>query len=283
MIEGLPVMDAHIHLDPGGTPKEAVKRFVSAGGTHLLIIHKPYHHIRENDLDAFRRGFETTISMSDLARENGVKAWCVIGPYPGGLPYLAKKVGLEKAKATFLEALDVAFRMIDEGRAIGIGEIGRVHFPVEEAIQNACDDILLEAMKGSRIRNCPVILHTESISQNPVLFDHLTDMADRTGFPRKRLIKHYAGWEEGTDEVGKGVSISMQARKKNMEKALELGLDVLLETDYIDEKERPDVVMPPDTVPKKISWAYRKGLMDKKRHERLMVDVPEETLGIVID
>ena len=53
-----------------------------------------------------------------------------------------------------------------------------------------------------------------------------------------------------------------------------------IEVDYIDESERPDVVMPPDTVPKKITWAYRKGIIDRDIHRRLMVDIPRDVLGI---
>lgn len=280
MIKGLPVLDAHIHLDPKGTPVEAVTRFKEAGGSHLIVVHKPYHHLSETTSEEYERSFQTTIEMCDLARRNDILAWCVVGPYPGSLPYLAKKVGLEEAESIQMTALETAFDLVDEGTVLGIGEVGRVHFRVDDETQNACDRILKKAMTGASVRTCPVILHTESHGDNPDLYRHIAELADLAGLPRHRVVKHYSGWEGAVPEIGLGISISMQARKKNIEVALEKGLDFLLETDYIDEKERPDVVMPPDTVPKKISWAYRKGIIDREIHLRLMVDIPRDVLGI---
>jgi TatD-related deoxyribonuclease len=280
MIRNLPVLDSHIHLDPMGTPSEAVGRFVHAGGTHLIVVHKPYHHLTERSRDDYLESFGTTIQMCDLANENGVKAWCVLGPYPGSLPRLSNEIGLEDAINLQLTALDLAFEMVDEGKALGIGEVGRIHFKVEEDVQKGSDIILRSAMRGAASRGCPVVLHTESPLDNQNLFRHLSNMADESGIPRKKIIKHYSGWEAANPETGLGLSVSMQARRKNVEEALRRDLDFLLETDYIDEISRPDVVMPPDTVPKKIEWAYRKGLLTAEKHEHLMVDLPREIMGI---
>lgn len=280
MIEGLAVLDAHIHLDPAGDPKGAVQRFLKAGGSHLLIIHKPYHHIKENSIEAYRRSFDVTLKMRDLAIENGAEAECVIGPYPGSLPHLVKDMGLEEASNLQMEALDHAFSLVDEGKALGIGEVGRIHFPVEDEIQIRSDSIMEASMQGAAQRNCPVILHTDSPGTNPDLFRHIVNISDRSGMDRKKVVKHYSGWEAAEPSVGLGISISMQARKNNMEQALKRNLDFLLETDFIDDPNRPNVVMPPDTVPKKIRWAYKRGFLTKEKHEKLMVDLPEKVLGM---
>lgn len=280
MIQGLPVLDAHIHLDPKGAPIAAVTRFKEAGGSHIIVVHKPYHHLIEMTSKDYERSFQTTIEMCDLARKNDVLAWCVVGPYPGSLPYLAKEVGLEEAERIQMTSLEIAFDLVDEGRVLGIGEVGRIHFRVDDETQDACDRILKKSMAGASSRCCPVILHTESPRDNPDLYRHIAELADLSGLPRYRVVKHYSGWEGAVPEMGLGISVSMQARKKNLEMALEKDLDFLLETDYIDESERPDVVMPPDTVPKKISWAYRKGIIDQDIHRRLMVDIPWDVLGI---
>jgi TatD-related deoxyribonuclease len=280
MIEGLPVLDAHIHLDPNGDPESAVERFLRAGGSHLLIIHKPYHHIKEIDMDSFVRSYDTTIEMMDRANRAGAVSNCVVGPYPGSLPHLMKNIGSDVAFELYLEALDLAFSYVDEGKAIGIGEVGRVHFQVDEEVQRSCDRILEEAMKGCKKRNCPVILHTESPRDNHDLYSHLVNIADRCSLERWRVIKHYSGWEAADPDIGLGLSVTMQARKNNIEEALKRGFEFLLETDFIDDPRRPNVVMPPDTVPKKITWTYNKGLMDEETHHRLMVDLPEKVLGL---
>ena len=36
------ITDNHFHLDPLGRREMAVKDFISAGGTRLVLVHKPY-------------------------------------------------------------------------------------------------------------------------------------------------------------------------------------------------------------------------------------------------
>jgi TatD-related deoxyribonuclease len=283
MIEGLPVLDAHIHLDPKGEAEKAVLRFLESGGTHLLIVHKPYHHLEILDIEGYERSFEVTMDMCRKANETGIKAWCVIGPYPGELPYLAGKMGLEKAEKLHMDALSRALLHVENGDALGIGEIGRVHFPVKEEVQGSCDRILEHALGSAKDLDCPVVLHTESYHSNPGLMDHLARIIDRSGIPRHRVIKHYSGPDLIEPSANLGISISLQCKRDTMRALLGSDHDHLLETDYIDDIQRPNVVMPPDTVPKKIRWAYEQGLLENSRHKRLMVELPRKVLGVDLD
>ena len=81
-------------------------------------------------------------------------------------------------------------------------------------------------------------------------------------------------------EVNRGLSVSIQASRSNLKEVFEMREKVLLETDYIDDPDRPGVVMPLDTIPKKIEWAYRVSLMDTDYHYELMVETPSALLGI---
>ena len=64
----VPVFDNHFHLDPKGRGVEAVKEFARAGGTALMLVHKPYReHERPNTtLDEFRDDYETTVRLANL-------------------------------------------------------------------------------------------------------------------------------------------------------------------------------------------------------------------------
>jgi len=280
MIEGLPVLDAHIHLDPKGSNVEAVKRFLDSGGTHLMVIHKPYHHIPVRDIGGYRRSFETTIDLCGSARKAGAHAWCFIGPYPGELPHLAREIGLEGAFNLQVSAVEESLKIVEEGRAIGIGEVGRVHFDVESRVQEACDEVLQFVLRGAKEVGCPVVLHTESFHTNPGLMEHLATLMDRSAFPREKAIKHYSGPDLIDPASNLGISISMQCRKENLKILLGSEQDHLLETDFVDDPDRPNVVMPPETVPKKVRWAYQQGLLDNERHARLMIDLPRKVFGI---
>ncbi|MFO8050157.1 MAG: TatD family hydrolase [Thermoplasmatota archaeon] len=278
--KGLPILDAHIHLDPSGRPKEAVRSFIERGGTHLLIVHKPYHHFKENDPEDSISSFGTTLEMTEIARDEGVEAWCVVGPYPGEMPGLVKKIGTENALDLMKDSVKRALYLVKKGKALGIGEVGRVHFPVDDRIQEKCDEVLMEALRGSAELGCPVILHTESFHSNPDLMKHLSAMADEAGAQKERIIKHYSGRDLLPSESRCGLSISLQCRRENLNEGLLKKADFLLETDYIDDPNRPNVVMPPDTVPKKIRWAYNKGILRETEHRRLMIDIPRRVLGM---
>jgi TatD-related deoxyribonuclease len=280
MREKLPILDAHIHLDPKGAPKDAVKRFLSKGGTHLIIIHKPYHHIENLNIEGYIKSFETTVEMCRLSNDLGCRSWCFLGPYPGELPFLAERIGLKEAVDLQKRALDIAYEFVKEGKALGIGEVGRIHFPVNEGLQEICDDILLRAFEGAKTNDCPVVLHTESFYSNPHLMLHLSSLIDRTGLRREKVIKHYSGPDLIPPGNNQGISLSLQCRRETLKMLLSSDFDHLLETDYIDDPRRPNVVMPPDTVPKKIEWAYSQGIIDPARHARLMIDLPKRIMDI---
>ena len=279
----LPILDSHIHLDPAGNPETAVRRFTAEGGTHLIVIHKPYDDLPISTLEDYRRAFNRTLLMARKAEGWGVKSWAVLGPYPVELMELSKRMGLEEARKLQMSSVDLALEMVENGEALGLGEIGRIHFPVSNEIQNCCDEILLYALRGCKDLNCPAILHTESLDENGELMDHLASIADRAGIDRKRVIKHYSNGGMCDPMINLGLSVSVLSHSRNLRSALETGNDFLLETDYIDSPDRPNVVLPPDMVPKKIKWAYRASILDEKKHSRLMIDHPKRVLGIETD
>ena len=61
------ITDNHFHLDPFGKKELAVKEFLRAGGTRLVLVHKPYASWKK--IEAFKEQVETTIKLSKRARE----------------------------------------------------------------------------------------------------------------------------------------------------------------------------------------------------------------------
>lgn len=279
-MDALPVLDSHIHLDPDGSPNRAVQRFIDAGGTHLVIVHKPYSRGPVLDIDSYGKAFKTTVRMKELACSQGVGAYCVVGPYPGELPHQIEVLGTDRALELQLSAVGLALDMLDSGDIIGIGEVGRVHFPVASEVQDLCDKILIKAMEGASRRSAPVVLHTESKASNESLIQHLAELCDRAGLDRMRAIKHYSDPSTVRSAFDLGLSASMLCRKDMLREMLEARTYPLLETDFIDDPLRPDVVLPPDSVPKKVRWARDAGLLDDDVHYELMVSVPKKAYGI---
>ncbi|MDG6226020.1 MAG: TatD family hydrolase [Candidatus Thermoplasmatota archaeon] len=279
----LPVLDSHMHLDPLGSGKGAVLAFKKQGGTHLIIVHKPYRSVEVHDIGSYERAYSITQRMVNEAREAGVMAWCVLGPYPGELPRLVDRMGLEKAVALQKQAMEMAASLVGNGVVIGLGEIGRVHYPTDEGILKSCDEILSEGMELCAEVGCFAVLHTESPKDNPSLMSHLSDMCSNAGLPKHRAVKHYSQGALLDPVLNQGLTPSILATRPNLKEAIDIGVPFLMETDFIDDPSRPDAVLPPDTVPKRMRWLINLGSMDEDMHCRMMIDLPKKVMGVDLE
>ena len=74
------ITDNHFHLDPNGLQEVAVKDFLKAGGTRLVLVNKPYGSWKR--LDDFKRQVKITMALAKKAREAGAKVGVVASPHP---------------------------------------------------------------------------------------------------------------------------------------------------------------------------------------------------------
>lgn len=251
-----PVLDNHVHLQPNGRNVEAVKDFLKAGGTHLIVSHMPYHETPVRSVDDFRKAYDITLRMTDLARSAGAIAFCTVGPYPVQLLVLTETMPLDEAVEVMKGGMDLAARLVRERKAVALGEIGRPHFPVSDEIMAASNDILSYGMSLAKECSCPVVIHAESAT--PASMENLAQMADKVGLPREKVVKHYCG-PLVTPEENHGVFPSVLATRDMVHEALSKGDRFLLETDFMDDLSRPGAVLAITTVPKRMRQLVEKG------------------------
>jgi len=271
-----PVLDNHVHLQPSGRNVEAVKDFLKAGGTHLIVSHMPYHETPVRNADDFGKAYDVTLRMTELARSVGAAAYCTVGPYPVQLLELAEIMPLEKATEVMKGGMDIAAQLVRDGKAIALGEIGRPHFPVSEEIMAASNDILYYGMSLAKDCSCPVVIHAESAT--PASMDNLAQMADKVGLPRDKVVKHYCGPLVAKEE-NHGVYPSVLATKEMVQEALSKGDRFLLETDFMDDLSRPGAVLAITTVPKRMRQLVEKGC-DVEKLWKINKTNPESVYGI---
>ncbi len=277
----LPILDNHAHLRETGDNVEAVKRFEKAGGTHLIISHLPYRDLKEWDSKGYGPIYERTISLARRSMEKtDVEVYVTLGPYPVDLVDLEDKVGLEKGKEILMDGMELAAEYVKEGKAIAIGEIGRPHFETSEEVVEVSNQIMKRGMELAAEVDCPVVLHTESTT--PKLCEEIGEMADGVGLSRGKIVKHYSP-PLITQEENHGLFPSILAREDNIENALDKGNRFLMETDYIDDPERPGAVLGIRNVPKKTKKLYRKGTMSEEDVITVHKENPERVYGIEIE
>ncbi|WP_273836707.1 TatD family hydrolase [Halococcus sp. PRR34] len=272
-----PVLDNHLHLDPEhGKGIEAVKDFARVGGTHLLVVNKPSWLLGvdvEQGAD-FEAVFETTIAAVTEASEilDG-RAWPVLGVHPGLVSKLVDDRGFAPAEARDLmqAGLDAAAEYVADGRALAL-KSGRPHYDVPDAVWDASNAVLRHALALGGDLDCAVQLHTEASED----LTEIAAWAEARGLDRHRVVKHYAGGRLA------GPTPSVMSDKDRLAEAAERAETAdepfLMETDFVDDPDRPGAVLGPKTVPRRVRWLREEGW--EAAIETAHVETPAEVYGI---
>lgn len=268
-----PVLDNHLHLDPRhGRGMAAVEDFARLGGTHLLVVNKPSWHLGvEADEPAdFRPVFEETVEIVREASEllDG-SAWPVLGVHPGLVSRLVDDRGFDpdEARELICGGLEVAAEFVADGRALAL-KSGRPHYETTDAVWEASNAALKRALELGAERDCAVQLHTEATED----LSEVAEWAEERGLPRERVVKHYASGRL------KGPTPSVMSEKDWLRTAAESDAPFLMETDFVDDPDRPGAVLGPKTVPRRVRWLLEEGY--EEAVERAHVETPALVYGI---
>ncbi|WP_340098324.1 TatD family hydrolase [Salinibaculum salinum] len=267
-----PILDNHLHLDPvNGRGVDAAEDFANRGGTHLLVLNKPSWHLvgDVDDADGFRETFEITVDVTERASDVlPGRAWPVLGVHPALISQLVDR-GYTPAEARNLmqTGLDVAAEFVADGPALAL-KSGRPHYDVDEDVWGASNDVMRYAFELAAEVGCAVQLHTEGGED----FSEVADWAEDCGLPRERVVKHFSGSRV------EGPIASVLSNKEELEEACQHDEPFLMETDFIDDPDRPGAVLGPQTVPKRVEWLVEEGYEDAMY--RAHVETPARVYGI---
>lgn len=270
---GTPVLDNHLHLDAENRGIDAVTEFSRTGGTHLLVVNKPSWHVLgelPTTQEDFRSVFEETIRLVHAATaELRGRAWPVLGVHPALVSRLVDDAGYEPAAARelMMAGLEVAAEYATDGVAVAI-KTGRPHYDVSDEVWTASNAVLRRGLELGAETGVAVQLHTETTED----LRDVAAWAEDVGLPPERVVKHYASGELA------GVTKSVMSQKDYLETAVSVGEPFLMETDYIDDADRPGAVMGPKTVPRRVDWLLEEGHEEAVRVAH--VETPDAVYGI---
>jgi TatD-related deoxyribonuclease len=189
-------------------------------------------------------------------------------------------LGRNKAIELMKKGIDEAVELCNEKKIVGIGEIGRPHFPVDKQIINDSNEIIFYGMKRANDVNVPVIIHTESTT--PDQCKELVELGKKAGLPAHKIVKHFSPPLILKNE-NYGLMPSVLASEKNIIQAVKKGFRFLMETDYIDDPKRPGAVLGPKTVPKRTYELFKKELLTEKQIYLIHKENPEKTYDISLE
>jgi len=276
----LPILDNHVHLRPEGENVEAARRFARAGGTALNITCYPkWEHLGKPEY--YRMVFEAAIGIARrVASEVGILTLVTVGPYPVDLVRLLSMGWRpERAREYMIEGALLAAELCQEGVAHAIGEVGRPHFQVKKEVWDLSNEILEEIMSIAAEHGCPVVLHTESATEDT--FAELASMASRAGLRPEMVVKHYSPPIVEVEKT-RGIWPSVIASRRNAREAARRGRRFLLETDFLDDPSRPNAVLPIDSVPRRVKMLLQEGLLSEEDVYVVMKENPKRIYGVEV-
>ena len=257
MLEGKwtgPIVDQHLHLDRSGRFLSAAEEFSHAGGTRIMLVHKPgFSSSLPTDIGGYHKAYAETLSMAeDVRKKVGLDVGVVLGPHPVVWQQQIVPLGMEASTELHLEAVGLALEHIDAGDAVCLGEVGRPHYPVDEDTWASANDIVLEVMRMASSAKCSIQLHVENNGE--ATCRELADLCDKAKLPRDRAIRHYAP-ADVSPEFTHGLAATVSMGKGSIEGLTSTTTPQSspwgMETDFLDDSRRPGAVLGPKTVPKR--------------------------------
>ena len=248
-----PILDQHMHLDRNNRFLDAVSEFVNSGGTAINLVHKPNFSNLPLSISDYQSAYDNTIEMAREIREKfGIQVLVILGPHPVSWEKQIHTIGLQESTSLHLQAVKLAIQYISSGEAVCLGEVGRPHYPVDSQIWDAANDLLLEIMKLAAEEKISIQLHVEDDGEKT--YSDLAKLCDKAGLPRHLAIRHYAPANISSDFTH-GLSVTVSVGKGSISKIVESLPNCNsywgMETDFLDDKNRPGAVLGPKTIPKR--------------------------------
>jgi TatD-related deoxyribonuclease len=229
--------------------------------------------IDDTDADAFEAALNrhaTTAFLTVKAFSDHLdgRAWPVLGVHPALISRLVDEGYTPGEARDLMQAgLEVAAEFVADGEALAL-KSGRPHYDVSDAVWTASNEVMKHAFELGAEVDAPVQLHTESGED----FEQVAEWATERGLDAEQVVKHFAGGRV------RGPVPSVIGHREKLERAAQRGEPFLMETDFIDDSDRPGAVLGPKTVPKRVRWLREAGY--DRAVEIAHVETPTRVYGI---
>ena len=270
------VFDNHAHANEvaGLGAVEVVRRFKAAGGVGIVFVSLLTWSIggRPGDREWVARLYDHTVGNAEVARGVGLVSGAVVGVHPAECVRLLEAGwGVGEVEEFMRWAVDLAVRYVEEGRAVGLGEFGRPHWPVEREVVELCNRVLLYVLERARDVGAAVHLHLERGGAATV--DSVAELVKRAGARPERVVMHHIEGALAGYAWSRGLSPSVPlGRRGEFEEALKAGPIFVVESDYIDDRSRPGAVIPPWTLASKLRQYVQRGVLSAEDLYKISVE-----------
>ena len=279
MLSAIRVGDNHLHLNPikGMGVHEFAKRFLASGGwfTGLVNLTSWSYGVRVASAEDCERIYRIALETARELREHGLQVAVMLGLHPAELARLVESgVSAEKAAAFVAKAYEIAAGYVRRGEASGLGEAGRPHWPAPREVVEACNTVLERVIELALELDCVVHLHVEREGKATV-----DDLAEKLKGARKIVLHHAEGAYAGY-AISRGFVPSVPAKEREVLEAIKGGCSFVVESDFLDDPERPGAVVAPWSISRTFARLISKGVLSSSDAERILVKNIEKLYGV---
>lgn len=276
--------DGHLHSNPvkGIGMKVIAKRFFEVGGWFIALVSLPPHHFGfDNTYEGYVKAFNVLLNECRIARELNLKSICLAGVHPAALEdEIVKDVKhsikvLEKA----LKVVDYIAKLIREGLIDGFGEIGRPHYktiPEAFVINTIITRYTLTLAKDMEV---PVHLHLEQGGE-PTVID-IEEIIKNLGLNKTKVILHHMDISTAKAAQSKNMVFTIPGKQQILREAFKLlNPNYIIESDFIDDPNRPGVSSYPWDIVENQKKLLNEGIVDPEYLYKVNIDTVVKVYGV---
>ncbi|MBE9390779.1 TatD family hydrolase [Fervidicoccus fontis] len=274
--------DAHSHCNPvrGMGAKRISEAFAREGGWFIAFIMLPswdYGGEVLFDLEGYRKLVEIHSKDCREAKIPGLEVKCFAGFHPAEIDKLIES-GKNPAEVLSysLSIAEMLGKACSEGKIDGIGEVGRMHYKVQVHSALIAQRALEAFATVARDRDCPLQLHLEQIPGFTA--ESIEELIEKVGLKRDKVIIHHSTISVSKEARERGIWSTVLGKKELLSPLLEeRGLELLLlESDFIDDPQRPGKVIYPWEIGRSLSSMVEEGKLSSNEAEKIAIDNVKE-------
>lgn len=217
----------------------------------------------------FRPVFDETLAIAREIEAIGLTVFPVLGVHPAEITRLSERMPLAEAAGVMKGGLTLAARYVAEGKAVAL-KSGRPHYPAGPEVMEASNGVLLHALALAKDAGCALQIHAET---GPCA--DVAEMAAKVGIPVHRVVKHFG-------DPDTPLTPSLIAKHEAIPDLARSGRAFTMESDYMDENERPGAVIGPKSVPRFTRRLLEEGKITQEQAYRIHADTPSSVYGVEI-
>lgn len=275
--------DAHFHSNPlrGYGAEYIGRKFKESGGWFMALVGLPPTSLGlKPDLEGFKKALELLLSECKRLRETGLKVACLGGYHPAMIDKMIDhyKIDAERVFEISLEVLRLVEKMIREGLLDGVAEIGRPHYKTSPEYVVLADMILEKALEIVKDFNTIAHLHLEEGGW--VTAQSIYVKISRLNIDPWKTLLHHARPKNLKPSIRLGLVSSVPAIVQLIESIRELEKRYVLESDYLDDPERPGKPLYPWDLISASKILLKKGILDSEDLYILHIDNISRIYGV---